>query len=75
VYAALANHKPTAVERGSTTVTFEIGGGGVLGDVRVGQSSGNARLDQTALQMVRDAAPFPPPPSGASFYTIQIDFQ
>ena len=75
VYAALARHKPTAVERGSTTVTFQIGGGGVLGDVRVGQSSGNARLDQVALQMVRDAAPFPPPPNGASSYTIRIDFQ
>jgi protein TonB len=75
VYAALARHKPRAVERGSTTVTFQIGGSGVLSNVRVGQSSGNARLDQMALQMVRDAAPFPPPPSGASFYTIQIDFQ
>ena len=75
VYAALARHKPRAVERGSTTVTFAIGASGGLGNVRVGQSSGNARLDQMALQMVRDAAPFPPPPSGASFYTIQIDFQ
>jgi outer membrane biosynthesis protein TonB len=42
VYAALARHKPTAAERGSTTVTFQIGRGGVLSDVRVGQSSGNA---------------------------------
>jgi protein TonB len=75
VYAALARHKPTAVQRGSTTVAFEIGGSGVLGDVRVRQSSGNARLDQMALQMVHDVAPFPPPPSGASSYTIQIDFQ
>ena len=75
VYAALARHKPTAVERGSTTVIFEIGGSGVLGDVSVGQSSGNARLDQVALQMVLDAAPFPPPPNGASSYTIRIDFQ
>jgi protein TonB len=75
VYAALARHKPRAVQRGSTTVTFEIGASGVLGDVRVRQSSGNARLDQMALQMVHDVAPFPPPPSGASSYTIQIDFQ
>jgi len=75
VYAALARHKPTAVERGSTTVTFAIGASGALGNVRVGQSSGNARLDQVALQMVRDAAPFPPPPNGASSYTIRIDFQ
>jgi periplasmic protein TonB len=75
VHAALARHKPRAVERGRTTVTFAIGASGAPGNVRVGQSSGNVRLDQVALQMVRDAAPFPPPPNGASSYTIRIDFQ
>ena len=75
VYAALARQKPTAVERGRTTVTFDIGASGALGDVRVGQSSGSAQLDQIALQTVRNAAPFPPPPNGPSSYTIQIDFQ
>jgi len=75
VYAALARHKPTAVERGSTTVMFAIGSSGALAHVRVGQSSGNTRVDQMALQMVRDAAPFPPPPNGASSYAIRIDFQ
>jgi protein TonB len=75
VYAALARYKPTAVQRGSTTVTFEIGATGALNDVHVGKSSGNSQIDQLALQMVRDTAPFPPPPNGASSYTIQIDFQ
>ena len=72
---ALARHKPKAVQRGSTTVTFEIGASGALGYVRVEQSSGNARLDQLALQTVHDSAPFPLPPNGASSYTIRIDFQ
>ena len=72
VWAALARHKPKALQRGSTTVTFEIG---VLGYVRVDQSSGNARLDQLALQTVHKSAPFPSPPNGASSYTIRIDFQ
>ena len=75
VWAALAAHKPRAVQRGSTTVTFELGASGALGSVRVRQSSGNAGLDQMALQTVRDAAPFAPPPNGASAYTIRIDFQ
>jgi TonB family protein len=44
-----ARHKPRAVQRGSTTVTFEIGASGALGQVRVSQSSGNAWLDQMAL--------------------------
>ncbi|MGI8851981.1 MAG: energy transducer TonB family protein [Methyloceanibacter sp.] len=75
VWAALARHKPKAVQRGSTTVMFEIGASGALGYVRVDQSSGNARLDQLALQTVQDSAPFPLPPNGASSYTIRIDFQ
>jgi TonB family protein len=75
VWAALVRHKPKAVQRGSTTVTFEIGASGALGYVRVDQSSGNARLDQLALQTVHDSAPFPLPPNGASSYTIRIDFQ
>jgi len=75
VYVALGRHKPRSVERGSTTVTFAIEANGALGNVRIGQSSGNVQLDQMAIQMVRDAAPFSPPPHGASSYTIRIDFQ
>jgi protein TonB len=74
LWAALARHKPRAVQRGSTTVTFEIDASGALGYARVDQSSGNARLDKMALQTVHDSAPFPPPPKKAS-YTIRIDFQ
>lgn len=75
VWSALARHKPRAGQRGSTTVVFAIGDNGALRTVRVGRSSGNTRLDQLALTTVRNAAPYPPPPSGAVSYTIRIDFQ
>jgi protein TonB len=48
---------------------------GALRAVRLARSSGNARIDQLALATVRNAAPFPAPPSGAMSYTIRIDFQ
>jgi outer membrane biosynthesis protein TonB len=41
VYAALGRHKPSAVERGSATVTFSIDADGELSNVRIGQSSSN----------------------------------
>jgi periplasmic protein TonB len=75
VYAALGRHKPSAVERGSATVSFSIDADGALSNVRIGQSSSNVQLDQKALQLVRDAAPFSPPPHGRSSYTIRIDFR
>jgi protein TonB len=75
VWAALARHKPKAGQRGSTTVVFSIGENGGLRGMRVGRSSGNTRLDQLALATVRNAAPYPPPPSGVASYTIRIDFQ
>jgi protein TonB len=56
-------------------VTFEIDASGGLGHARVSSSSGNASLDQLALQTVRSSAPFPSPPNGIASYTIRIDFQ
>jgi TonB family protein len=75
VWAALAGHKPMAVERGTTTVTFKIDASGALGNTRVSSSSGKASLDQLALETVRSSAPFPAPPDGVASYTIRIDFQ
>ena len=75
VWAALAGHKPMAVERGTTTVTFKIDASGALGNARVSSSSGKASLDQLALETVRSSAPFPAPPDGIASYTIRIDVQ
>lgn len=74
VWSALARHKPRAGQSGSALVMFAIGENGGVRGLRIGRSSGNARIDQLALATVRDAAPFPPPPSGTASYSIRIDF-
>lgn len=51
--------------RGRVLVSFSISDSGGLGAVSVARSSGNAALDRVALDHIRRAAPFPPPPSGA----------
>lgn len=75
IWGALARHKPRAGQRGSASVAFAIGENGALRAVRIARTSGNSRIDQLALATVRNAAPFPPPPSGAVAYTIRIDFR
>jgi periplasmic protein TonB len=55
-----------APDRGVVTVGFEIGGDGGLLRVAVVSSSGSAALDQVAVDHIRRAAPFPPPPEGAT---------
>ena len=51
--------------RGRTLVAFAIGGTGALDSVSVAESSGNAELDNLAVDHIRRAAPFDPPPEGA----------
>lgn len=76
IWSALARHKPRTGKAGSAAVTFAIGPGGGLRSARISGSSGDAKLDQMALQTVRNAAPFPPPPNPASAsYTIRIYFR
>jgi protein TonB len=76
IWSALARHKPKAGKAGSAVVTFAIGPAGGLRSARISGSSGEARLDQMALQTVRSAAPFPPPPNPTSAsYTIRIYFR
>ena len=48
--------------RGTVLVSFTVADDGKIADLRVGHSSGTPALDALALQMVREAAPFPPPP-------------
>ena len=56
---ARANHL-----RGQVMVSFTVDDGGRIGNLQVAQSSGSAAVDTAALDMVREAAPFPPPPPG-----------
>ncbi|MFU8862664.1 MAG: TonB family protein [Rhodobacterales bacterium] len=57
--------KQRAPSRGRTVVAFSIAESGGLASVQVVQSSGSPALDQVALDHIRRASPFPPPPSGA----------
>lgn len=66
--------KPGVRAGGTAVIAFRIGAGGGLAAISVARSSGSARLDQAALQVVRNAAPFPPPPSGARRdFSIRIE--
>ncbi|ACS57513.1 TonB family protein [Rhizobium leguminosarum] len=58
-----AIRKPRGVE-GSVVVTFSVNGGGGLTSARVSRGSGVPEIDQLALDAVRRAAPFSPPPGG-----------
>lgn len=55
-----------APDRGVVTVGFEVGTDGGLRRVTVVASSGSAALDRVAVDHIRRAAPFPPPPEGAA---------
>ncbi len=51
--------------RGVALVAFQIGSNGALVSVGIARSSGNPQLDQIAMNHIRRAGPFPPPPPGA----------
>ncbi|MBR2657711.1 MAG: TonB family protein [Loktanella sp.] len=57
--------RQTTASRGTVIVSFAVAGSGALADIAVLRSSGSAALDQLALDHIRRAAPFPPPPAGA----------
>jgi len=57
--------RPKLSSRGAAIVRFSIANDGSLAGVGLARSSGSARLDRAALRVVRRAAPFPHPPSGA----------
>ena len=69
VLARIARNKPStdlaALAQGVVVVTFGVGAGGDAQSPRITRSSGHSILDNAALQTVRRASPFPPPPPGA----------
>ncbi|SMX30864.1 cell envelope integrity protein TolA [Octadecabacter ascidiaceicola] len=60
--------------RGIAVVSFRVGSSGQLASIGIAQSSGDASLDQVAVNHVRRAAPFPAPPQGAQT-SFSIQFQ
>jgi periplasmic protein TonB len=61
IYPDAARH---AGLKGVATIVFTVQGDGVLreGSLKIGDSSGHASLDASALQALRASAPLPPPP-------------
>ena len=67
VWEQIQNHRPSHVRlSGTSVVLFSITPNGTLQKVEIWTPSGKAFLDQTALDIVESAAPFPPPPGTAT---------
>ena len=65
VRARVERNKPSGNGlRGTVGVTVGISTSGELSYVRLSQTSGSPKLDEVALDAVRQAAPFGEPPSG-----------
>lgn len=62
--------KPATSARGSVVVAFRVAPSGALASAQVARSTGDPVLERAALDHIRRAAPFPPPPAGAD-----IDFR
>ena len=60
-----ATKKQAGAGKGVVVIGFVVAGDGGLADVKILQGSGNAALDRIALDHIRRAAPFPPPPEAA----------
>lgn len=73
VRARVAANKPSGGGlRGTATVSFGLTTSGGLAFASVARSSGNTALDGLAVSAVRQSAPFPRPPDGAT--TAQLRF-
>lgn len=57
--------RPRVNTRGAALVSFTISASGGVASATVARSSGSAALDRAAIQIVRNAAPFPRPPANA----------
>jgi TonB family protein len=80
VRARVAGNKPSGGgSRGTSLVTFGVTPSGGLAFASLARSSGDAGLDRLAVGAVRSAAPFPPPPPGATSaqlrFTIPFYFE
>jgi protein TonB len=59
--------------RGTVRVSFVVSSTGAIVSARVSDSSGDARLDQAALRMVRSArVPAPPTGIGGSSHAFAV---
>jgi protein TonB len=59
---------------GTASIAFAVDADGRVTSVRLVRSSGNASLDRESQDLVRRAAPFPPPPQGKASITVPVNF-
>ncbi|MFP5382918.1 MAG: energy transducer TonB, partial [Gammaproteobacteria bacterium] len=67
-------YPPEAREQGlegNALAVFSLDRDGRILSLRLGKSSGVPVLDEAALETIRRAAPFPPPPAGLPFAVIE----
>jgi protein TonB len=60
---------------GTTVVQLRFTAEGQVADISVAEKSGHEILDQTAVKMVRSAAPLPSPPEGLRTVLVPIKFR
>ena len=73
VQARVARNKPAGRGfHGTAVVAFAITPSGSLAYASIARSSGKPGIDQAALSAVLSAAPFPPPPTGATPTQLQF---
>ncbi|MFN3825494.1 MAG: energy transducer TonB [Pseudorhodobacter sp.] len=65
--------RPRSTERGRAVVGFVIADSGAVTRVSILRSSGSASLDAQAMDHIRRAAPFAPPPTGAP-RSLSVEF-
>lgn len=58
---------------GGATVVFKVDRNGHLLDAVIGQSSGDPLLDAGAIETIRRGDPYPPPPSGLPYNTLELE--
>ena len=74
LYKAKEAHRHQGLP-GTATVVFTVDDAGKLVQSAVAAPSGVASLDAEALQVIREAAPFPPPPAGAQHeFSANVSF-
>lgn len=71
VYPRLAKMRE---QEGTVGFTVKIDGAGAVADTAVEATSGNATLDNAAIEAAKNAAPYPAPPGGAALVHLKVAF-
>ena len=72
--AAVYVPRPPGVEGLLTTIRISIAGNGVIIDADITRRSGNAKMDDSAMQAVRSVKPGPLPEGVRAPYALDVEF-